>query len=719
MKLYLLICLYLPLDINATITVKDTASFKEYARISEYCKDSVDNLFRQVDTLSADFLTNKVAVPFIFLSGSSGMGKSQLAISCFQRASRDRHVWYFLFSDGETTQEIYESFSSISSLFKSCRKKDMKSLLGSVKGNVEKGNNGIWKFLKEKPCYIYGFISELLSLDMEKFAQEDHTVVVSPKTLLELSTELAEYRKKMKTPVFIIDEIPCIHRHKVTKKSIAVRMSRNAFRLAGIVPVLTGTNSTAINLLPTSKDSFGSRNWVCLIAARHKLSLKSLGWNQESEESMPKVWKEVLLNSRPRFACWATKYLEDLLDKLEGTADERFKKLHFVRTLDGLCKHIFEKSAAGKRITDTEGGKCGQMCLLQAHYSYESLNSKKKGSNIVQYHYANLEHDNNCILTRCSINRDLKYIDGSNKSKTFNLTKCKFPPPENDVLLHLSHLGGLNIYPFQNGGTVPVTFRSFVDARLSSLTHCTYIRMDGNSISDNGLRMESLVAGSVCIASRQKGVRGSLFKDFFGNLFVALGLTYCDNPEMSDNAKNIISSQILNFKVPFLPSPNVKWPCYLIENKDLLFGKFQRTTNSSQIDFQASSKISAAHLFPCELSGECKDYSKPITITDFCAAIKRIPHESCVHIFVCNQLAKFSKSPLDCKTKDNERAVKTVEDLKNIYSSSHFYKVVHNNNPSVTVDLVKVPFLPPHEDCPQNDSPQRIVFIFCLEENIN
>lgn len=254
-------------------------------------------------------------LPFVFLEGSSGTGKSQMAFNIAasmcdtaQDSSFQRKVYYFLFSrPGSGSQQIYLNFKNISNLFEQCCRKDESHYDGEASSpNCE----SIFK----AELFVYGFIYVLLSNEIPTSA-----VTVCSKTGKEVRDLMITKQIDNCRPVFIVDE--CIALSGTSSKK--VRFVRNCFRSLGLGTVLLGTDSRAAKLTSyIGKSSRGEpMTWCHVISKYPAVNLSLLDLPIDA----PDWLKSILQISRPLFAqLVATQYSNDPRASFDKLMNHRF-----------------------------------------------------------------------------------------------------------------------------------------------------------------------------------------------------------------------------------------------------------------------------------------------------------------------------------------------------------------------------------------------------------
>jgi len=232
----------------------------------------------------------------------------------------------------------------------------------------------------------------------------------------------------------------------------------------------------------------------------------------------------------------------------------------------------------------------GQLCLLLCT-SYRVVDDKV---NTIDGHFARLQEQTSFKLQLGTDGR-LRKDNGAWECY------CVLPPPEEDMLLHLTMTGGPSFRPFDKR-------LHEVMSKIQPPVHCTNTEQRSN----DGMRLEALTAAAVVLASHAGGFGGVAFPTFLRELLFELGVRA--------GAGTLI--------VPFLSPLNENWPEWLLANRSTRFDNLVRARNEDGIDFRTS------HL----ISGECKDYSSAVKLDVLKRILVRVPAESTIHLVVVNTL---------------------------------------------------------------------------------
>ena len=569
--------------------------------------NSLDNHGKELSKVGS-----KEALPFIFLDGSSGMGKTQTAFTLM--CIEDLKVHYFVCSksndNDSTEQNIYKRYTDVSHQFLECIDLDYKT-----KGNIDSHLSNT--------C---GFVVSLIT----------GRDVFEPMTLSDgskaINSHLQENRSE-KNIVFL-DEFPPVH-----KNTDLLRWMRNLFRKLHLVTICCSTSSSAANLIRASvnsRDSNTRSDW-CYIYPRFPkvLSLCAI--------SISPFGKYLFNNSRPLFS---SIFEEQSFDNPQMDISQI---LGYVGTeIHGLKKKFNEAFAHG------------QICLLLAiyHIVFEKDGNKNDASGVFSNsHFANLLEDDEFLLQLKSASLFKK---GARKGWSPHLS---FPSPNEDILLFLCLMGNKGYYPICKSGTTDrIPFRKSLNfiKRLGKLQRGTLnLRYENPEVPHNtGLELEAMSTAIISLCSHYEGLHGIEFGTFLSHVLYEL--------ELLESLKDV-SCQIKGFKlfskivIPFLSAPSVPWPKELF-SFDYNFCNLRRTLNAERIDFSTSTFIFENE--PRILSGECKDWKKNIPVEEFENILVRIPRNSVIHLVFARNMSEQYYGPRS-QGKTFESFVKNITYLEN------------------------------------------------------
>jgi hypothetical protein len=569
--------------------------------------------------------------PFVFLEGSSGSGKSQMAFAIEARVSPKRDVYYFLFEPPVTSsQKIYLNFQETSVLFSECCEADKPIYWKNA-------FSPSCKSLFTQRLYVYGFLYQLMSEGIPK-----SSVSIAAKSGKDLRDLMIKNNIQQRRPVFILDE--CIAITKDTLKK--VRFVQNSFRSLGLGLVLLGTDSRAAKLpVSTGASSrIGSTRSCCYVFSDFPTVDLSLA---ELPLDAPEWLKALLLHSRPLFAQLVSSRIKQPFSDF-----------------DAVLKDVFMEVRATKSIFKNHFGQLGQIRLFHnAHYSLPDFIINNESTPLIHSHFAQLKGlEKNFVLMN----------DGSIRGRILTdiWKPCStFPKVDDDVLLYLLFMGGKNFSAFYWEGNKEVPFAYFLMNVRNDPDYRSYILDSSNAMqkSKDGMFLESLLCSTVCAASHSNGLQGIGLKKFLMNLIYQLQLSQVDSEKVT--IANLEQLDGMDMTVPFLSPPDQHWPDFLqIPGANL--GFLSRTRNSDTIDLWASSGI----------AGESKDYGSEINLETMKQILKRVPEQAMLEIVFTRKLQKsYFNSP--------------ANSFQSEFQSSHvlfksFYKI-NASNPNTSLEPIK------------------------------
>ncbi len=175
-------------------------------------------------------------MPFLLFDGPSGAGKTQSAFVVRHSATFQKKFWgfYVVFHIGIQSQAIYEAYRNLSDLFSKCVQLDLESLSRRNKNEQVPQCHEIPTNMKFETVTLFCFL------------------IFGHRTAATIDALSAIINAGDRRPIIFLDEIPPIQ-----KNARRVAFVRNLLRLCGIVPVLMGTDSTAVNIIPKKRSILG------------------------------------------------------------------------------------------------------------------------------------------------------------------------------------------------------------------------------------------------------------------------------------------------------------------------------------------------------------------------------------------------------------------------------------------------------------------------------
>ena len=534
------------------------------------------------------------ALPFIFLDGSSGMGKTQTAFTLMCRDDLKVHYLVCTVSkddETDTTQQvIYRRYKNISRSFLECVDIDSQSK----------------KDYNLHPSEACGFVVALIT-GRDKF---------KPMTLPEGSAEIYSYSQKeenrSKKNVVFLDEFP-----PVRNNTDHLRWMRNLFRRLHLVTICSSTSSSVANLIRSSansRDSHIPTDW-CYIYPRFPKVLPL------SNNSFSDFGRYLFNNSRPLFSAM---FEEKLLDNPQLDISQ-------VLGLVGAGIH-------GLKSKFKDSFAHGQVCLLFAiyHILYDKEENKNDSSGVFSNsHFANLVEEDEFILQLKSSNLFKK--EGGKQW----LPDLSFPSPKDDILLFLCLMGNKGYYPICESGTSDrVPFRNSLNfmKRHRKLQRGTLdFRYENPDVPHNtGLELEAMSTAIVSLCSHYEGLEGIEFGKFVSHVLYELELL---------KSSDTVSCKVKGYQpfskivIPFLSAPSVPWPKELSSFAEYKFCNLRRSLNEDRIDFETDS-FSSLNGKELIMSGECKDLGSKIKTTKLEEILVRIPHNSVIHLVFVRDMSE-------------------------------------------------------------------------------
>ncbi|CAI5705324.1 unnamed protein product [Peronospora effusa] len=625
--------------------------------IRRNCKDYCQPILSKIDALYA--FSDKFALPFICVEGSSGMGKSQLA---FALGGGGRSWFYWPIVIGESSQRLYGNFSSISKAFSDVTKMD---------DPMQKSEEGILNtqsdFYDKENLWAFGFILALLKYYCSKEQnQQGQMIRLQEKTSLHVEKcnreKVVAFRRRMKDekkvlPFFVLDEMtPSINRYYGWKNVAAFQ--RNIFRVCGLVVIVMGTDAKITNLIAQSEGTYDEDHEWMTVISRFPPYLpipfvdegKESAWNYV-QDKYP-VLKSIVENSRGRFA----RYFAD--SAAHYTMENLASGIELSDLLDEAFGHVSLKTHQGKHFMKEQEGKDAQLMAI----SYTNVDSdgtsppphkKMKtelevGIRSMHLHFANLVDKQK---TEVVINDRKLKIDGMPWKPS-----CCFPSINQDMLLYLAILGGK-------------TYSGYYD-RDQCIDYSTlgifseYLKGKGfmpkinrKSVKKDYELYENMVAHMIFCASRRNGVQGIPFDEFFAGL-----LSECQEEirpvtmTIGNTEKAIVASDLLETyedlaalsrsKIPFLAPPNAEWPPCILDTRaeGCNFGHLVHVSNAERCDIYVRNMEdnSKPPLFLCE----CKHRSKNVDfgiVEMIIVGLNKVWEKWAVVLLFCVKLASFRK----------------------------------------------------------------------------
>ena len=312
--------------------------------------------------------------PFMFINGSSGMGKTQLAFAL--NGKRPYYYWAINYK----YQNIYENFHQLRDSFLNQLNKD--------KAYYYQNSHEEWDFRStdsefyQQKLWIFGFILELVKYaiaseqnNMIEFSKEKH-LSLSPCFAKDVLSAVNE--NKQHAPFFILDELQSKNNHEKNLYDLA--FMRNVFRVCGLVVIVMGTDTVITNICDSGSASraVDSKEWMYLISTfpDFKLSLSSKSLQNWEQLVKKYPFLKILLNhSRSLFSTLLVKYCIKNFESI-------IKSTEMSKVFDNILDHIAFKVRSDKKLLENDESLRGQLCAITlVQFDTEEHRSKRtKGS---------------------------------------------------------------------------------------------------------------------------------------------------------------------------------------------------------------------------------------------------------------------------------------------------------------------------------------------------
>ncbi|KAI3648767.1 hypothetical protein MP228_006621 [Amoeboaphelidium protococcarum] len=214
------------------------SEFEDYQRVAQLMLNS--DIVKNVEQKVYDLYNERIELPFIFIEGSSGCGKSQLAMTLYYKSLMQisaRKVYYLnCVTQRLSTQHIYRYFESPSALFMKCIDSDFNAQVSPSESRNQ---------LLENKLHVFDFIRQLLFDDIYGKQAE---VKVKKFEGTELASLVRSKFDASNRPVVILDEyLPRAESEDSINEKL-LNFIRNCFLTVGIMVITMGTDVQVANV---------------------------------------------------------------------------------------------------------------------------------------------------------------------------------------------------------------------------------------------------------------------------------------------------------------------------------------------------------------------------------------------------------------------------------------------------------------------------------------
>ncbi|KAL8016836.1 hypothetical protein Plhal710r2_c024g0097281 [Plasmopara halstedii] len=196
---------------------------------------------------------NERPTPFIYVGGSSGMGKSQLA---FALGGRRPNFYWLATPVGSGSIRLYSNFTSISNAFAAVVEKDFPE-----KKKTELVLNCISSIYQNDLLWTYGFICALLEHCSSAKRQSARQMI-----RYDNATRFNVKPCYRETVFALVDKIKAEKNNIESGGMNTAAFQRNVFRACRLVVIVMGTDSKMTKFLDQVKQSSGVEiGWLALV----------------------------------------------------------------------------------------------------------------------------------------------------------------------------------------------------------------------------------------------------------------------------------------------------------------------------------------------------------------------------------------------------------------------------------------------------------------------
>ena len=379
-------------------------------------------------------------MPFVFLEGSSGIGKTQMAMTLLSIFD-SQEIFYMLAATKLVhMQDIYVYYVSITNLFIACTRKDYDAL--RIHGDPDLFSCEV---LILQRLHLFGFICALVEGKYGVINRAE----ISAKSANDVLDAMEKAGMKEKRPVTILDEYNYytsglkedISSQRVTNNASWLRLGRNVFRSVGFVVVATGTEARAANIMTLGEISRDEDERIWCYIYSDFPPIKESCLDQEALQSLDNSCRAVILNSRPWFAILA----------LKAVATKQ------VYEIDNILTEVFDYAVRAKMFKKYEHSLLGQLILpLNVAYNIQRSGAIPSGTPLVHRHFARLY----TAGKQCMLLTNKGQLQGENDDW---IPQTVFPQPHEDALLHLAFMGTRDRNPIFNTRNSSSPYRAQID----------------------------------------------------------------------------------------------------------------------------------------------------------------------------------------------------------------------------------------------------------------
>jgi hypothetical protein len=431
------------------------SSFEKYAQIGEVL--SADDIMEKIrEQLKLDL---KIDLPenlshFFFCTGSSGVGKTQLAFSLGDVPI----IYYNIYFE---YQSVYRTFTAVGSIFQKAVSLDFTNNRFQTKSADDYSAHELSDLYSEASFHTAGLIVALIDLILKTAECRESTInclrllsgqigavnlSYTPLTIKSAKEKIRDIVISLEgsapyLPLIYLDEVPSDLRG-AKKSNIGFYeciFLRNLIRAMGLISVLSGTEASFANYLGGSNVSASRSDDLVFCKIIRKLPKTKLTFlaSQDLLSQLSDPWKVLLQRTRPLFA-------QEILgefSRLGGVPTEESELLALFSRVKG---RIVDKRSSFGSID----GLCSQLSFIFCS-DFKDVKPCSKcymKANTIRHHYGNLKVPDifsNDIIVSIYTHKIadskfiLRYKRDENTKENFFSCDAYFEAPSSDPLLYL------------------------------------------------------------------------------------------------------------------------------------------------------------------------------------------------------------------------------------------------------------------------------------------
>lgn len=547
-----------------------------------------------VDVVGHELREPTRTLPFFVIDGSSGIGKTQMAI----QLCMEFDGVFLVCTDNSLPEQqiIYSGFRNVSSVLLEAAHRDRHHFI-EHQGSSQ---------LENQDLFVAGFVGSLLRLrgtksDGRPFFMRLREITNADSIGRRKPIEVFSSESTNRHMLIVLDEV-------VAEDYVLLAGIRDTLRACGAVVVMCGTDATIANMIEKkrmrSSRSSGGVRWARLVLPPSCSVDIDCGSLTEAQQQLCRQ------AGRGYFG-------ETILNFLNNESNS-------IANLDDIINAVAGELYRAKPKLRNDGGLRGQACSLLPMYQYSERQTSSVTSHLALL-WTRATGETKFIWDLWLRDGRL-YFDNDNEAWQ---PRNYFPDAKTEPFLYLC-LHGTKDYPALMKLETRLSVKALMFELAKSSLVCGIDLKNPNAPTKNADLLEAAASTAMVLSSHQNGTTGVSIDQFVRGLISEWSTVYRE-PSSVPITVSHEHGFLRDVMVPYLlPQGSKGFGDWMKASWKLKWGEVYRPPNSDMVDLLIDDD-EGRRVF---VSGEAK-YRKSLTSDDLFKCLERVPRNSLLHVLFC------------------------------------------------------------------------------------